>query len=210
MRNKNISNSDFIVLLWLIKKYYSNTEKSHILKIEVAKMLLECCINDNRTLKKSLNNLYKLGYTKTHITVFPKNSWLYIELNLNELTKKPFAQLDYHITDREIISGVGNAGVRLMYYYQSHINKKTNNNFCYVSLETIKNDIGMAKSTTIRINKLLEQVKFITKRKFETESYIQLSNEREEYRITKYNNHYLVNEDQMEKFIKKKGGKSKK
>lgn len=205
VRDPTITSLDFVLLANFIYLYNRNSKKSLAIQVNLNEQKFYLGINDNRTLKKSLDNLYKQGYLQSNITTIPRGNLTEITLTDKAINiTNNFVQLDYNILHYNMVSLIGHHGIRLMYYYVSYINKKKKQLQCYTSMVTIQEQLGLTKPTIIKTNELLIKHNLIKKQTFAIENNLHCKLEQEVYQFNKYNNHYSVNEKQISKLTKKK------
>lgn len=218
VRSKKITTGEFILCAKLIQAYYSQAgdEKPLTFTIDHKYIMHYLDFKDNKTFKMHLKGLCAKGliesklYDKEKKSVeLPRKGGLEITLNkivVPEFNKERgyFTQLPYIVLNREVIEAVGHVGVRLLYYFKSYINAKEHTKqYCFASEETIADDLGIAKKTVIKYNKLLAKWKFIKIDKHELENtytYTPTQNGKEKYLYTRYNNHYFIRMDKIEKY----------
>jgi DNA-binding MarR family transcriptional regulator len=207
IKNPKISHEAFLVYCKLVQHYYVNKGESNILQIDHRKLMYFCSFKSNPTLKKSLKSLYENNLIENQISTLPKVGLIEIILN-PEYVKKgkefSFAQITYEIFDKRIIDTIKYEGIRLLYYFKSHINKPTD--YCFSSRETISKEIGSNPKTVDKHIKLLKDKYLIKVERHElhkTEYYEtnEFGNEKAEY--IKFNNHYFLRMDKLEEFILK-------
>lgn len=144
-------------------------------------------INDNRTLKKSLINLNNLDLIKEQYTTLPTHYPLKITLTqplkgkLGNFTQLPSSLLTENLID------IKPQGFRLLYYYESFINRSSNKNYANPSLERIVNETNISRNKCIEFNKLLVKKKFLLIKRQRIKS-----SDLDDSNIVKYNNHYFV------------------
>jgi hypothetical protein len=154
-------------------------------------------ISDNRTLKKCFINLHKQGIILEYVNSLPTKGTLNITFNPVSLEDKHFTQLPATILNR--IDNIGTIGIRLIFYYESFINRydEPNKQFAFPSIETISKTLKINPETIIKYNGILVKNKLlkITKHKLEyANEYNQLD---EPIGFIKYNNHYYVNVEKI-------------
>jgi hypothetical protein len=188
IKNPKVNPIDFSLLV-KFKYLYYDCGNNYDFEIDLQKLKLNLYINDNRTIKKCFENLYELRYIKEQIEI-KKRKPIHIKLNEKWIKEKPFTQLQANILDW--IEDIDYVGIRLLYYYESFINRSIiKNQFCFASMDTIGKDTGITKKTLIKYNEILVKSKLlkIEKHKLTTEyNYT----ENDELVFDKYNNHYSV------------------
>lgn len=194
IRDPNLSSLEFVLLVkFKLLQYINHSDKFPINRKEHIKEPFG--IADNRTIKKSLDNLLELEYIRDKI-IIDSHSIGEVHLNSGLLNLKKNYTCIYGSLLR-LVPLIDCTGVRLISYYESYINRTTTiNQFCYTSIETITNETGLAKNTIIKYNKLLSDKGFISvdKHKLGTEYKY---DGKDKIIFSKYNNHYTVNWDKI-------------
>ncbi|TYS46747.1 hypothetical protein [Bacillus infantis] len=164
-------------------------------------------LEDNKTFKKHLQGLCEKKIITNEIKSLPRKNGLEITLNelvIPELNKKRgfFTQLPTNVLNREVIQVAGHVGVRMLYYYKSYINAKDwSKQYCFVAEETAAEDLGITVKTIIKYNTLLKKWKFLKIDKHEVgHGYGDNKHGQEQLLFTKYNNHYFLRQDEIDKF----------
>ncbi|EMI09230.1 hypothetical protein [Anoxybacillus gonensis] len=201
IRSPKIDSTAFVLYGKLIQLYRLKGGVSDTIEIDHAALKYFLNIKSNQKLKSALNALYSAKLIKTKIDALPKNQPLRIEINSFFDLKKAgktkedrftYTQMPYILLERSMIEKIGHAGVRLLYYFESYINrtKEFTKQFCFTSLVTIQKEIGLTENTILKYVDILKKNKLIsvTKHKFEFAGYDDLDN----VVFTKYNNHYYV------------------
>lgn len=179
-----IDEKSFAIYAYLLYKKFQAFNNN---KIDVPLMDIKYVtgITDNRTIKKCFSILHDQGLISA-IKKLPINNPLQIEL-LQPYKDNYFTQIPLELL--KSINVVGVIGFRLMYYYESFINRKNvTKQYCYPSYENIQEDLGISNFSVTKYNKLLVKEKLITitKHKVEYDSFGDSGLER-------FNNHYSVN-----------------
>lgn len=211
VHDPNITGCSFVLLAKLIQLYYQKGKKLN-LSINHNGLKFILMINDNKTLKKSLMNLHEQGYISSEFheqSALPRKKPLEIKLSkkcIAELNKKPFVQFTQSLLEKEVIESIGYIGVRLLYYYKSYINTTDYyKSKCYVSEDTTAEHLNITRKTIIRYNRILENRKFLKIKQFKLSKmdceYKQNKNGMEVISFEKYNNHYSVNEEMIDKYL---------
>ena len=184
----NIDEKSFAVYAYLLyKKFRSRDKDNNLLKIDHNAMKNILCINDNRTLKRCFKVLYEQRLIKDEVSKFPTNGYLEVEL-LFPYRKDWFTQLPLDLLNK--IKDTGHHGYRLMYYYESYINRnEVTQDYCYPSYITIREDLKISDDTLTKYNNVLKKLKLISIVKHE----VQFDNPLDEDKFTRFNNHYRVN-----------------
>ena len=187
---------DFGVYAMLRYAHFRNPNKDKdTLEVDHKFMMNKLFINDSRTLKKPLNKLYKYGFIEEEIKRLPRNGILKLKFNPSPFKTKSFTQLPTNLINK--IEQIGLIGYRLIYYYESYINRKDviSKQFCFVGQDTISSELNINKETIKKYNDILKKSKLVTikKHKLEFDGYDDLDN----IVFNKYNNHYYVHIDKM-------------
>lgn len=187
---------DFGVYAMLKYAHFLNPNKDKdMLEVDHKFMMNKLFINDSRTLKKSLNKLYKCEFIEEEIKRLPRNGILKLKFNPSPFKTKSFTQLPVNLINK--IEQIGLIGYRLIYYYESYINRKDviSKQFCFVAQDTISSELNINKETIKKYNDILKKSKLVTikKHKLESDGYDDLDN----IVFNKYNNHYYVHIDKM-------------
>jgi len=181
----NIDKKSFAVYAYLLYKKFKafNNSEIDVLLIDIKAVT---GITDNRTIKKCFSNLHSQGLIKNQIDKLPINKPLQI-IMLEPYKNDYFTQLPLELL--KLLNSIGLIGFRLMYYYESFINRSNvSKQFCYPSYETIQIDLGISNFSVTKYNKLLVKEKLITITKHKAE-YDPFGDSG----LEKFNNHYSVN-----------------
>src|SRR5690606_34622114 len=122
-----------------------------------------------RTIKKYFDHLHQLGYIKEKLVIKRKNP-INVHLIIEKLQEKPYTQLPVSILEK--LDTIDYIGLRLLYYYESYINRtQIQNQFCFAAMDTIEKHTWISKKTIIKYNEILVKSKLlkIEKHKLETE-----------------------------------------
>lgn len=194
-----ISNGDFLLYTRLCYLYFRNYNNEEI-KIDHKKLMRNIGVSDTRTLKKRLLSLYKNKLINNEIKTFPKRGEIVILFNGNvQKESKHFTMMNLKIFD--FLEKIDEHSFRLVFYYKSHINKgvkkKENEkviDYCFVGIETLKNNLKMGSDTIKNSNELLVKhklIKIIKHRLAHNDEY----DEDNELIYDRYHNHYIVREE---------------
>jgi len=181
----NLDEKSFAVYAYLLYKKFKAFNNSEI-DVLLRDIKVVTGITDNRTLKKCFLNLHNQGLIKNQIDKLPINKPLRF-IMLEPYKSDYFTQLPLELL--KSIDNIGLIGFRLMYYYESYINRSNmSKQFCYPSYETIQIDLGISNFSVTKYNKLLTKEKLltITKHKAEYDPFGDSG-------LEKFNNHYSVN-----------------
>ncbi|MFO1442833.1 hypothetical protein KDN24_06345 [Bacillus sp. Bva_UNVM-123] len=182
----------YAYLKFLHFRNYNNSE----MKIDHNKFKHKLLISDNRTFKKCLSNLHKNQIILECVTKFPTKGSLSFTFDPIPFEVKTFTQLPATVLNR--MEHIGTIGLRLLFYYESFINRKDDvmSQFAFPSIETTSKTLGLSKDTIIDYNELLKRNKLIKIRRQKLEcngEYDNLDNPL----FTKYNNHYYVKTENL-------------
>jgi hypothetical protein len=151
----------FGVYVYLKFHHFLSVNKEEAMKIDHMKLKSKLGISDNRTIKKCLTNLHKLGIIFEYIDKLPSNGSISITLNQESHIEKQFTQLPATILNR--IDNIGLIGLRLIYYYESYINRSSrlDQQLAYPSIELSAKDLKLNKNTILNYNEILRKNKLI-------------------------------------------------
>ncbi len=180
----NIDEKSFAIYAFLLFKKF---KVFNINEIEVLLSDIKAVtgIVDNRTLKKCFVTLHTQGLVRNKVVELPINKPIRFEMS--DFSNENFTQIPLKLL--KLIDSIGLIGFRLMYYYESYINRKNvTNQFCYPSYETIQDDLKISNFSITKYNKILvnEKLLTITKHKAEYDPFGDSGLER-------FNNHYTIN-----------------
>lgn len=201
IRSPQIDCVTFVLYAKLIQLYHLRGSQSDTIEIDHAALKYFLNIKSNQKLKTAINTLYDAKLIRTKIDILPKNQPLQIEINsffdLRKTGKTKedrftYTQMPYILLERSMIEKIGHTGIRLLYYFESYINrtKPYHHQFCFTSLRLIHKEIGLSENTILKYIDILKKSKLITikKHKLELAGYDEL----DKAYFTKYNNHYYV------------------
>lgn len=224
IRANELDDVTFFVYCKLIQYYWYKFGKQNPLELDHHALKYHTGIKSNKKLKECLQKLYQHKLIKTEIEELPRNEMLKIELNtffdkeklaeINEVRKKQgkeekvyyFAQLPCELLDVRILNIVKYTGVRLMYYYQSYVNKSTNSVFPYAftSLKTIEKETGLSENTIIKYNSILKKNNLLYIEKHQKGSIDRYGKQNEEvFSVKIFNNHYHVQDFEIVPLLNK-------
>lgn len=213
IRNKNFSDSAFVMYAKLIQIYYL-TGRESVIPVDHRMIMYQLNIRDNKRFKRIMDELYKKKLIKTKLGALPRKGYMEIEINTFFDLKKQnkdkedrffYAQLPYHVLEYPVLNAIGVTGVRLLYYYESYINRKQGKEFAYPSYETIMEETGLADKTLTKYNNILVKHKFIKIIKHQlqcTYEYIK-KDTGEILNYIRHNNHYYVYPERIIKYHNK-------
>lgn len=187
VKNKEITVNAFAVYVYLKRESFRKREDKLKLKLDHNEIKHKLGMSkDNRPLLAALQNLHRQGLIKEEILKMPIHSPLFI--TLIEVEPAPFTQLPIEIIEK--VPTIKSRGLRLMYYYESYINRKqVLRQFAFPSFETIQEDLGFNQNTIIKYNKLLVDNKMLKVTKHKAEQG--------EFGFEKWNNHYFIQWDKI-------------
>ncbi|QWU14415.1 hypothetical protein SAMN04487895_101726 [Paenibacillus sophorae] len=189
IRNPELSSLDFAILIKLKTLQYINGSNEFVISSkEHIKDQLH--INDNRTIKKSFDNLNRNQYILEPVKIDSHSKG---KIFLNEqLVKSKNKFTHVYVDILKHIPRIGFNGVRLLFYYESYINRKiTLNQFCYTGIATISRETGLNSKTIIKYNGILKKEKLLSIEKHELGTDYRYD-ENDKIIFSKYNNHYSV------------------
>lgn len=204
----NINSKEFMLYYYL--KILYDKQRSSKVKFNHNQYMGKFGIKSNPTLKKMLNSLYENNLILSGIDSLPRTKQINIELNKEYIGIEPFTII--HINLYYLVDRIGHEGLRLMYYYESRINRtkhkedskgnKTFDNwFSYAGIRTIEKETKINRNKITECNKEMIRLKIL---KVEN-SDLSYSGEYDEFDQevkTKYTNKYypLINKLDEYKF----------
>jgi hypothetical protein len=200
IRDPSITPNDFTLLLYLKAAIYDHNNKYSFYE-DINKLKYWVNIKDNKTLKKSLVSLFDSGYLLIKTPdKFVQGKPVNFSLNKSKLDTegKTFTMLPITILEMVRDTTITREAARLLYYYESRINRKIpDRHFCFPSEQTISRETNIKDPKTIRKhNKLLSQ-KYLIKIEKHKITWDYQYDEKDMPIFNKYNNHYYVNLDKM-------------
>ena len=187
VRDGNMSSIDFCVFARLLFLRFVSQSQNTV-EIDVAKFKRVLRISDNRTLKSSFGRLKTSGYINNNVEL-NRRTTSPVEINLdkfdlrNNFTRLPASIFNY-------ITETGYPGIRLLFYYESYINRKDSlRRYCYPSQETIKTETKLSNRSIIEYNKRLVKSKLL---KVTQHDPLPEYDEVGELNWNRWNNHYEV------------------
>lgn len=197
VRNKNfkMDSNTFGIYTYLKFLHFRNFNVNEM-EIDHNSFKHKLYIADNRTLKNCLTKLHKNQIILEYINKLPTKGCLKLTFNPEPFKSISFTQLPATILNR--IEHIGTTGLRLLFYYESFINRSVpeqSKHFAFPAIETISKDTGLNKETIVTYNEILKKNKFlkIVKHEIKWEGYDDL----DKPLFTKYNNHYFVRLENM-------------
>jgi hypothetical protein len=152
-------------------------------------------IKDSRVLKTSLTTLYRHGLINSWDGHLPKRKPLMIDVDGDVVGRKPFTQLPATVLSH--IRTIGHIGLRILFYYESRINRtRLQRQFCFSSFESISKELGISPTTLSKYNTLLVSsgLLTITKSALATDNSY---NSDGSLIFNRFNNHYTPNIDRI-------------
>lgn len=179
IKNRDITVNAFALYIYLKRESYKKRDIK--LQLDHRKVRHEIGMRDNRPLLVAFQNLHNQGLIEEKILKMPIHSPLTI--TLSEVAPEPFTQLPIELLDK--VNTIKPYGLRLMYYYESFINRKQILRlFAFPCFKTIKNDTGISHNAIIKYNNLLVKNKMLKIDKHKAEQG--------DFGFEKWNNHYFV------------------
>ena len=184
----NIDEKSFAIYAYLLYQHFRSRDKdTKVVSINHNKMKVILGITDNRTIKNSFKILHTQGLVMEEVEKLPINKPLTVAL-LQPYDENWFTQLPINLNIH--LDEVGLIGYRLMYYYESYINRsEITKDYCFPSYETIMSDLKISDKTLTRYNNRLKKEKLISI----TKHQVHFDNPFDDDLFDKYNNHYRVN-----------------
>ena len=184
----NIDEKSFAVYAFLLYRKFKGFNASDM-EVNLKDIKVMTGITDNRTIKKCFSILHNQGLI-SEIDKLPINKPLQITM-YNPYKDSYFTQIPLELL--KMMDVVGHIGFRLLYYYESYINRRNVTSlFCYPSYESIQEDLKISNFSVTKYNKLLQNEKLITITKHKAE-YDPLGDNG----LDRFNNHYRVNLDKL-------------
>ena len=191
IRNPDLSSEAFLLFVKLKYDYEckhrnKNNEYNSDVHIFYHRNIMEFLgWKDLRTFKKCLNELHMFGYIECLKDFLPKLNPLEIKI---EKIEKNFTSLPHNLLYN--IKSIGKYGFRLLYYYESFINRKIKQVHSYPSMEKIYEHTRISDKTVKKYNDILVKLKYL---KIEKHELINgFVNENGETTAKRFNNYYYV------------------
>lgn len=188
-----IDNGDFLLYARLCFLYFRNYKNEEI-KVDHKKLMANLGIADTRTLKKRLGSLRKNKLINNSVVSFPKRGEITLLFNSEVIKDNYFTQMNVKLFD--MLGKIDEHSFRLVFYYKSHINKKDEKglDYCFVGIETLKNNLKMGSDTIKNANDTLKKCKLIKIEKHKL-AHDDQYDENDELIYDRYHNHYKVNNE---------------
>lgn len=192
IRNKGIELDTYSFTTYVLLKFlhFRNYNKDEM-EIDHNHLKHKLYISDNRTLKKVLAILHMNQFILEYINRLPSRGSLKLTFDPIPFKSKKFTQLPITVLNK--IEHIGNVGVRLLFYYESFINRKEQlvKQFAFPGIETISSDLGLDQNTIIKYNTILKEHGLLKIDKHKLEHDFEYD-DFGDLLFTKYNNHYYV------------------
>ena len=184
-------NSKEFALYYHLKILYDKQKKSKHVQFNHHKFMCWYGIKTNSTLKTMLKNLYSNNLIHNLIEELPRQSNLTIEINEEYVEKKPFTMISVNLYYQ--MEKIGHEGLRLLYYYESRINRrKDQHQYCFSGIRSISKETKINKNKVKEINDKLSKLKMLKVVKHEL-TYTDTYDEFDQNIKSKFNNHYTPN-----------------
>lgn len=193
IRDPKINAVDFVLLFKL--KQQTFLHNSDVIHLPNDALKFSILVSDNKTIKKSYENLYNHGYLLEPAELVRRKP-VKFAVNPEKLSSPDqYTQLPIYTLQR--LDKIKHVGFRLLYYYSSYINSTTASKlYAYPAIETTKTHLGVHKDTILQYNRILEKAKLIKIEKHKLEhNHTYDVNDRIEW--NKYNNHYYIYMDKL-------------
>lgn len=155
-------------------------------------------IKANNTFKSMLNKLYVNKLILNDVKDLPRHGVIEIEMNEEYIKLEPFTRM--HINLYYLVDKIGHEGLRLIYYYESRINRnKDNHQFCFAGIRTIANETKINKNKVKQFNDLLKKMKLLKIEYHELEKDDTFDEFNQEQN-NKFNNHYQPRLDEIKNY----------
>jgi hypothetical protein len=179
------------MLLWF--HYNTFLQKSDIIEIGLQPLKIRMDVSSDITMKTAFKNLQEQQYILNNVKVINK-TLMSIHLNIKKLERGNwFTQLPKSLLTK--MDKIGHRGIRLLYYYESYINRndrnKPSSQFTFVGFEKITEHTGIGKDAIDKYNQILVKEKFLHIEKHKSDYTGQYTDDDKQV-WTKYNNHYDV------------------
>lgn len=188
-RDHNLTGLDFTLLCYF--KYQIFLCDSQVIKLEIKRLKEDMGLKDNRTLKKSLNKLWGMGYLKS-VPQINRKEITNIELS-TEITKqkKDFVQLPTLLLTKHLPLIDYNC-YKILYFLESHIIRKDSLKlYAHPKLEEIVKETGLSINTVLKCVDNLEKLNIL---KVERHDFVKKVAQNEEgvYKFQKIRNNYYI------------------
>jgi hypothetical protein len=185
-----LDSNSFAIYAYLKYKYFRNRNNAEI-ELDIQELKDTLHITDNRTLKKCLIKLHDNNIIIERIEKLPTRKVVTINFIPDLFITEKFTQLPATILNK--IDVIGTTGLRLLYYYESFVNRteRLERQFAFPSLLTIGKALKINKDTVIEYNRILHKNDLVSIIKHELKHDGEY-NEQNKQLFIKYNNHYRV------------------
>lgn len=206
IQNKNIKTHAFCLFVLLKELYTIKKVDDNIISVYYPELMDYLKLKSHTTLKVALQDLYENGIIHNTFPRFPKNQVLEIRVN-SEIFKDETQTTTMPISMFSLVEKVGLIGIRLLWYYESLINRRRKDNYADPAYEEIVKALGLSQPTIGKHNLLLEKYGLLTIERHGLgvdKNYRYDENDRVVF--TKINNYYFVNLDQIRELTQTSGG----
>jgi Holliday junction resolvase-like predicted endonuclease len=146
----SLDHYDFIVYLKLLE--YKTRFNTNVIPVDTKKLKFSLMINDNRTLKRSLNNLYNHKLIKNKINKFkPKG---FNEIELIDVDGKVF-EIESFIFNH--LGNLQHIGIRMVCYLLTYEDESEYDYTNMIKLKTISERLMLNVDTVVKYNKLIKK-----------------------------------------------------
>lgn len=189
-----LSNDNFILYARLSFLYFRNYGDK-IIELDHRKLMRFCKMNDARTFRKRLANLYAAGLIENEISKLPTKGVLQIIFNETMYNEaESFTLISAELFNYYELDKIDQYAFRQIMYYKSHINMKDKGRdraFCFVGYDTLAKRLKITKRKVQDANEQLQENKLIRIKKSKLETDYAY-NEDDELIFERFNNHYYV------------------
>lgn len=191
IRNKYfVIDSNTFAMYTYFKYLHFRQYNNAMIEVDITDLKNTLHITDNRTLKKCFMSLYNQDIILECITKMPTRKPITITFAPELIKSDTFTQLPATILDK--IDMIGTTGLRLLFYYESFINRKSKleRQFAFPAIETTAATLNINKETVVNYNKILHDNGLLLIIKYEIKWNGEYTEDKQHF--TKYNNHYIV------------------
>ncbi|MCP1148015.1 MULTISPECIES: hypothetical protein [Bacillus] len=187
-----ISNQEFHLYAYLCFLYFRNFSEEE-LELDHLKLKNFLKISDARTLKKRLDALYKHNLIRNKIEKLPTKGTLKIMFNGDVKKDEMFCKMNPNIFTYFKNDQIDSNGIRLAFYYKSHINEKelASRDYCFVGFETLKERLKIGSTTISNANDSLKKAKLVKIKSHKLETSYDYD-EDDALVFDRWNNHYHI------------------
>lgn len=184
IKNPKFSSGAFCTYAYLKNKVYLFDNNKF--ELRGRQVMTDLQISNTRTFNKFVSELSNLNII-TEESRLNKGGSFKVEF-LTDDSKQNFTQLPRGLIDK--ITEIGLIGFRLLYYYESYINRTKQVDrvaFAFPSYETICSDLDISKPTLSKHNKILVDKKLLSIKKHNVTNNAGMDDEK----FYRFNNHYF-------------------